>query len=211
MVGVQPFGGHGLSGTGPKAGGPLYLRRLLASRPADCGLPKGQVPRAAMLWHDWLSQKGAGEAADPAGAPGGVVELAGPVGELNLYSIGPRGTVLCVAREEGALRRQVGAALAAGNKALVIGEALPWTLPSSLAGWVEPARHFPLAHFDAVLHDDDAESLRTINRIVASRDGPLVAVHSTKRGISFDGLVQERSVSTNTTAAGGNANLMMIG
>ncbi|HSI02109.1 MAG TPA: L-glutamate gamma-semialdehyde dehydrogenase [Reyranella sp.] len=33
VVGVQPFGGHGLSGTGPKAGGPLYLRRLLAQRP----------------------------------------------------------------------------------------------------------------------------------------------------------------------------------
>ncbi|MCL7707594.1 aldehyde dehydrogenase family protein, partial [Enterobacter kobei] len=25
VVGVQPFGGEGLSGTGPKAGGPLYL------------------------------------------------------------------------------------------------------------------------------------------------------------------------------------------
>jgi RHH-type proline utilization regulon transcriptional repressor/proline dehydrogenase/delta 1-pyrroline-5-carboxylate dehydrogenase len=25
---VQPFGGHGLSGTGPKAGGPHYLSRL---------------------------------------------------------------------------------------------------------------------------------------------------------------------------------------
>jgi RHH-type proline utilization regulon transcriptional repressor/proline dehydrogenase/delta 1-pyrroline-5-carboxylate dehydrogenase len=28
MVGVQPFGGHGLSGTGPKAGGPNYLLRF---------------------------------------------------------------------------------------------------------------------------------------------------------------------------------------
>ncbi|MBQ8104985.1 MAG: bifunctional proline dehydrogenase/L-glutamate gamma-semialdehyde dehydrogenase PutA [Afipia sp.] len=28
VVGVQPFGGHGLSGTGPKAGGPHYLPRL---------------------------------------------------------------------------------------------------------------------------------------------------------------------------------------
>ena len=35
MVGVQPFGGHGLSGTGPKAGGPLYVRRLVRQRPAD--------------------------------------------------------------------------------------------------------------------------------------------------------------------------------
>jgi RHH-type proline utilization regulon transcriptional repressor/proline dehydrogenase/delta 1-pyrroline-5-carboxylate dehydrogenase len=29
IVGAQPFGGHGLSGTGPKAGGPDYLRRFL--------------------------------------------------------------------------------------------------------------------------------------------------------------------------------------
>ena len=28
VVGVQPFGGHGLSGTGPKAGGPHYVPRL---------------------------------------------------------------------------------------------------------------------------------------------------------------------------------------
>ncbi len=34
VVGVQPFGGEGLSGTGPKAGGPLYLHRLLARGPA---------------------------------------------------------------------------------------------------------------------------------------------------------------------------------
>ena len=33
VVGVQPFGGHGLSGTGPKAGGPLYVQRLLSQRP----------------------------------------------------------------------------------------------------------------------------------------------------------------------------------
>jgi RHH-type proline utilization regulon transcriptional repressor/proline dehydrogenase/delta 1-pyrroline-5-carboxylate dehydrogenase len=34
VVGVQPFGGQGLSGTGPKAGGPLYMHRLLADGPA---------------------------------------------------------------------------------------------------------------------------------------------------------------------------------
>jgi RHH-type proline utilization regulon transcriptional repressor/proline dehydrogenase/delta 1-pyrroline-5-carboxylate dehydrogenase len=28
VVGVQPFGGMGLSGTGPKAGGPHYLARF---------------------------------------------------------------------------------------------------------------------------------------------------------------------------------------
>jgi RHH-type proline utilization regulon transcriptional repressor/proline dehydrogenase/delta 1-pyrroline-5-carboxylate dehydrogenase len=32
VVGVQPFGGEGLSGTGPKAGGPLYLFRFATER-----------------------------------------------------------------------------------------------------------------------------------------------------------------------------------
>ena len=33
VVGVQPFGGHGLSGTGPKAGGPHYLVRFATEQP----------------------------------------------------------------------------------------------------------------------------------------------------------------------------------
>ena len=41
VVGVQPFGGHGLSGTGPKAGGPLYVRRL-ARGGAPAALPEAQ-------------------------------------------------------------------------------------------------------------------------------------------------------------------------
>jgi RHH-type proline utilization regulon transcriptional repressor/proline dehydrogenase/delta 1-pyrroline-5-carboxylate dehydrogenase len=32
VVGIQPFGGEGLSGTGPKAGGPRYLARFAAER-----------------------------------------------------------------------------------------------------------------------------------------------------------------------------------
>ncbi len=32
VVGVQPFGGQGLSGTGPKAGGPHYLPRFATER-----------------------------------------------------------------------------------------------------------------------------------------------------------------------------------
>lgn len=32
VVGVQPFGGEGLSGTGPKAGGPHYLQRMALER-----------------------------------------------------------------------------------------------------------------------------------------------------------------------------------
>lgn len=32
VVGVQPFGGEDLSGTGPKAGGPNYLQRLVTEQ-----------------------------------------------------------------------------------------------------------------------------------------------------------------------------------
>ena len=32
VVGVQPFGGEGLSGTGPKAGGPHYMLRFASER-----------------------------------------------------------------------------------------------------------------------------------------------------------------------------------
>jgi RHH-type proline utilization regulon transcriptional repressor/proline dehydrogenase/delta 1-pyrroline-5-carboxylate dehydrogenase len=43
VVGVQPFGGEGLSGTGPKAGGPLILHRLVRgstpATPASTTLP----------------------------------------------------------------------------------------------------------------------------------------------------------------------------
>jgi RHH-type proline utilization regulon transcriptional repressor/proline dehydrogenase/delta 1-pyrroline-5-carboxylate dehydrogenase len=47
VVGVQPFGGHGLSGTGPKAGGPLYMRRLLATCPPAEG-DAGRLPERAV-------------------------------------------------------------------------------------------------------------------------------------------------------------------
>ena len=39
IVGVQPFGGRGLSGTGPKAGGPHYLSRLVKGKDANVVRP----------------------------------------------------------------------------------------------------------------------------------------------------------------------------
>jgi len=42
IVGVQPFGGQGLSGTGPKAGGPQYLHRFVAERALE-GATNGQT------------------------------------------------------------------------------------------------------------------------------------------------------------------------
>src|SRR3546814_14907479 len=39
IVGSQPFGGRGLSGTGPKAGGPHYLHRFAEEKSISTDIP----------------------------------------------------------------------------------------------------------------------------------------------------------------------------
>ncbi len=129
VVGVQPFGGEGLSGTGPKAGGPLYLLRLLARRPdaaaaravAACGsadapaAPRGLTPDTGLAAQaaadlaslaEWAAAHGhpALAARCPAllaDSPSGAARwLAGPTGEANLYRLLPRQAVLCLAEDD---------------------------------------------------------------------------------------------------------------
>ncbi len=218
VVGVQPFGGHGLSGTGPKAGGPLYLRRLLAAGPAGAGLPPGRAPDVARAWGDWLTANGhAAEAAACAAliaaTPAGVaMELPGPVGERNLYRTEPRGSVACIGGPAAVLR-QVSAALATGNRALVAGLDGLRLFPGALADWVVPVPD-PAAACDAVLFEGEAGALLALLDRLARQEGPVIPVLAwpvLAPDYALDMLVQERVVSTNTTAAGGNANLMTIG
>ena len=219
VVGVQPFGGHGLSGTGPKAGGPLYLGRLLAVRP-ERGPLAGQAPDAARQWTDTISDPHTREAcrrvleASPYGARH---ELAGPVGEQNLYALAPRGAVLCLASTAHGRAVQVASALATGNKALIPASALP-SVPDGLGDLVVGIDDIHAAAFGAVLFEGDGDALREVNASIAERDGPIVMVHgltpdALARGEIYplDLLMLERSISTNTAAAGGNASLMSIG
>ena len=212
VVGVQPFGGHGLSGTGPKAGGPLYLRRLLAACPADAGLPRAAPPGLARAWEGWLTANGrAGEAAacaaSYAATPAGVaMDLPGPVGERNLYRTAPRGRIACVG-SPAAVLRQVSAALTTGNVALV--DAVPPGLPAGLADWIVAADD-PAAACDAILFEGESAVLPALLDRLARRAGPVIPVLAGP-DYALDMLVREQVVSTNTTAAGGNANLMTIG
>ena len=221
VVGVQPFGGHGLSGTGPKAGGPLYLRRLLAARPAATGLPAGAVPEPLRAWAAWLAGRGEAVAAAEAEALGAatpaglVLELPGPVGERNTYATEPRGSVLCHAADAATLHRAITAALAAGNRALVAagGARLEAPLPPALTGWVREAGPAALPDVQAVLFGGTEAALKALAQHLASLDGPIVPVHAIggESGFPAEFLLLERSVSTNTAAAGGNAKLMMLG
>ena len=221
VVGVQPFGGHGLSGTGPKAGGPLYLRRLLARCPADAGLGPARVPAAARLWADWLSGRGhdaelASLTAELARTPVGVErELAGPAGERNVYTTEPRGAVLCAGPGPRDVLRQIGAALATGNKAVVQAGSLAGVtgLPAPLQGRVVETTGPAGDGVCAILFDGGTHALSACCKQAAGRPGPIVPVYAAQAGgyHPLEWLVQERCVSTNTTAAGGNANLMMLG
>ena len=220
-VGVQPFGGHGLSGTGPKAGGPLYLRRLLARCSAATGLVANHLPEPARLWADWLadigqSQAAAGSLAELASTPVNVeLELKGPVGERNVYRTTSRGNIWCIAADTDKLLLQIGVALATGNSALVSTGALDSfpSLPVTLSAWVRKGGDILRDDIAAVLFDGASEDLLATVQAVAERAGPIVPVHTSRDGCHYgrDMLVQEQSVSTNTTAAGGNAHLMMIG
>ncbi len=220
VVGVQPFGGHGLSGTGPKAGGPLYLRRLVRTDVAVIAelAPNAQIDPALSALADWLAANGRGTLAQQAlrygvhPAINAAVELIGPVGERNLYSTAPRGTVLAIAATEKGLLLQLAAILATGNSVAVkASSALIAQLPAIVRQRVRAAAGE--GGVAAVLVEGDAEAVRAVSRRVADWPGPIVTVQSAQvgqGGYSLDLLVSETAVSTNTAAAGGNASLMAI-
>ena len=231
-VGVQPFGGHGLSGTGPKAGGPLYLLRLLAARPGAQHPVSGPAARlpAAEAYRAWLDATGRqAEAArfrrdEAASLAGLATDLPGPVGERNTYATQPRGTVACLAQTEAGLLRQLGAALCTGNKVLVQHAAglapLLDSLRAPMKAWVSVTADWTSSGtVAAVLFEGDRDALRAVNQQAAALAGPIVPVFGIDREALAAGaedyplewLVSERSISTNTAAAGGNASLMTIG
>jgi RHH-type proline utilization regulon transcriptional repressor/proline dehydrogenase/delta 1-pyrroline-5-carboxylate dehydrogenase len=152
VVGVQPFGGEGLSGTGPKAGGALYLQRLLAKRPAGipailANAPMSEAPReddaatGLRAFRDWLIEQRDPQMAARCDAyltqvlADAAAVLPGPTGERNTYSLVARGTVLCVATTASGARAQFAAVLATGNRAMfasAAGAELAHVLPAML-------------------------------------------------------------------------------
>nr|WP_154324823.1 trifunctional transcriptional regulator/proline dehydrogenase/L-glutamate gamma-semialdehyde dehydrogenase [Pantoea sp. 201603H] len=237
VVGVQPFGGEGLSGTGPKAGGPLYLYRLLSHRPADAlsvtlNRQDGPVDagmRPALLdAHKALSEwaKENHKLAEICHRYGELAQtgilrlLPGPTGERNTFALLPRERVLCLADNETDILIQLAAVTSAGSRALwqddELHRSLFSALPGAVQGRIDFSREVLARHemFDAVIYHGDADQLREVCVNVAERDGPIVSVQGFARGetnLLLERLLLERSLSVNTAAAGGNASLMTIG
>jgi len=239
VVGVQPFGGEGLSGTGPKAGGPLYLYRLLANRPEnalgvtlarqDADYPVDAQVKAVLTqpldalikWAENRPELRAiaqqyGELAQA----GTQRLLPGPTGERNTWTLMPRERVLCMADDEQDALVQLAAATATGCEVLWPEDALHRDLAKQLPKAVSARIRFAKADalltqpFDAVIYHGDSDQLRELCEQVAARSGAIVSVQGFARGetnLLLERLYVERSLSVNTAAAGGNASLMTIG
>jgi RHH-type proline utilization regulon transcriptional repressor/proline dehydrogenase/delta 1-pyrroline-5-carboxylate dehydrogenase len=120
VVGVQPFGGEGLSGTGPKAGGPLYLWRLVRERrPAP--LPDTQALAGPTGESNVLSVHARGRVAcmaSDAAERAAQAALASSVGNVAVDAVQPRpDAVLFAGTAEEAARLRID--LASGDGPIV--------------------------------------------------------------------------------------------
>lgn len=210
VVGVQPFGGQGLSGTGPKAGGPFYLYRLLSSR-SDRSLRKAllqqvkeQIPEnqdktglsALEAFKKWLlEQKKLDllqqmEDYEKYKDSGKTFVLPGPTGERNIYQLYPREKVLCLANNKQDAFTQLATMLAVGSQMLWPKKPLHHQLFASLPPLVQQRISFAdnddwsseSLFFDAVIHHGDGASLTILCQQLAKRTGPIVSVESLGQG-----------------------------
>ncbi|OLP42657.1 trifunctional transcriptional regulator/proline dehydrogenase/L-glutamate gamma-semialdehyde dehydrogenase [Rhizobium oryziradicis] len=228
VVGVQPFGGRGLSGTGPKAGGPLYLGRLVETVVPSQLKGEATADPGLIAFADWLDAKGkeaqAARHLRTLSKLGQVQEMPGPVGERNLYLTHPRGRILLVPKTLQGLYAQLASALATGNSALIDAtddlKPVLQSLPDSVKARIQVTERGGWAGADlaGALLEASGEELIALNKTIAALPGPLLLVQaaaSAEMGKSnaycLDWLVEEVSISTNTAAAGGNASLMAIG
>ncbi|QDA36604.1 bifunctional proline dehydrogenase/L-glutamate gamma-semialdehyde dehydrogenase PutA (plasmid) [Paracoccus liaowanqingii] len=185
-VGSQPFGGEGLSGTGPKAGGPLYLPRFFAPEPAQ--------PGTAWTTADTPARLAQALGAPPAAPAPTETLMPGPTGELNRLQTLSRGPVLCLGPGPAAVAAQVAAVTRGKGQ------------PVAAQGGLDAAQVAGLPDLAGVLWWGDEVTGRALAQALADRPGPLVALITALPDRAH--LCHERHLCVDTTAAGGNAALL---
>ncbi|MCV6610442.1 MAG: bifunctional proline dehydrogenase/L-glutamate gamma-semialdehyde dehydrogenase PutA [Amphritea sp.] len=233
IVGSQPFGGEGLSGTGPKAGGPQYVKRFLQEAEVE-GISSQMMPsvgvarlQGAVDQLDSSAWQACDERAqqlqdlfpalgiDFAALQTEAEAMPGPTGEMNLLSSHARGTVLCLGPDLNSALRQVGLALSQGNAVVVIAPEAEAALAAAhaaglpvvaLNGLLEAQALAEVAGIAAVTSYADTAQLSAYRQALAGRDGMLLPLITERN--SAERFVLERHLCIDTTAAGGNASLI---
>ncbi|SEO74672.1 L-proline dehydrogenase /delta-1-pyrroline-5-carboxylate dehydrogenase [Salinihabitans flavidus] len=186
IVGSQPFGGEGLSGTGPKAGGPHYLARFTApERKGASGAWDGPMPADVLA--DLIAR------AEP-GAPPETKTLPGPTGESNRLSTVPRAPLLCLGPGPEAAQEQAETVRRLDGRAVVATAEVSAEQLEQIPG------------ISGALWWGDEATARGYEIALARRTGPILPLIT---GIPDTARVRgERHVCVDTTAAGGNAALL---
>ena len=158
--------------------------------------------------------------------------LPGPTGEANRYRLLPRGPVWALPRTALGLVHQLASALACGNPCHVVlpagdqqcadaWQALRAAAADACVAWLHAQEMAGLgstaAPMAALLFEGDGDALLQVAGAVAARAGAIVRVESRSsdelragHGYDLAALLHEQSISTNTAAAGGNAQLMTM-
>ena len=233
VVGSQPFGGEGLSGTGPKAGGPQYVQRLRQPLAVQSSSPAGRVVSldkvqqaidslSAKALNQWqqtsdrlsqLTQVFGSQASRLQDLCRDAVLLPGPTGELNQLSTVARGVALCLGPGRHAALLQAQTALAQGNGVVLIANDL--NLPKSdlplivLKGQLAATDITVLSGYDAVAANADVPYQQQLRQALANKAGPLLPLIS--ESADPQRYTMERHLCIDTTAAGGNASLIAAG
>lgn len=198
IVGSQPFGGEGLSGTGPKAGGPSYVRRFTAGHAKEVAAEPGAL----------ASRSDVQDAITAAERPDRLAlsrsELPGPTGESNVLSTYGRGKALCLGPSRAAAEQQASIARAHGCAAVIVAPGADG--PGAVSGVLDPEALTTLSGVDLVVHWGSKPEQRAVREALAARDGALVPL-ITEEDFG-DRCIMERHVCVDTTAAGGNASLL---
>ncbi len=181
IVGSQPFGGEGLSGTGPKAGGPNYLSRFC-------------TPDRQTSSESWNGVMGTLPAVSGTPGPAKTTSLPGPTGESNRLTTSPRPPLLCLGPGATAAAAQAREVTALGGSAIVA------------TGRLDPEQLEQIEGVSGVLWWGDEETGRLIEQSLAKRKGPILPMIPGKPDLAR--VQGERHVCVDTTAAGGNAALL---
>lgn len=198
VVGSQPFGGEGLSGTGPKAGGPHYVKRFKRTEKPCHTLPQSTAAELSTV-QTLLNAASTGtyKALD-------TIEMPGPTGESNRWSLHPRGTILCLGPTSDDARTQMNMAMAAGCTAIGVAPGL--SEPNTVSGFLARGALQDLTGFDAVALWSDDDDLRLARVGLARREGKMLPLITMQEITEY--CVHERHLCIDTTAAGGNASLL---
>ncbi|GFE64209.1 bifunctional proline dehydrogenase/L-glutamate gamma-semialdehyde dehydrogenase PutA [Litoreibacter roseus] len=198
VVGSQPFGGEGLSGTGPKAGGPRYVAKFTRSEAEPVSSNSSGQRVAASDVQVAIDRVNVSQARLSE------TTLPGPTGESNRYATYGRGIVLCLGPSADAAKRQAEIVRERGCHPICIAPGLSGDM--SFDGMIDPSDLTDLAEFHAVTFWADTHQMRDVRKALAARDGPILPLLA--QGDLAEGCVLERHVCVDTTAAGGNVTLL---